>query len=88
MAQGEHQFDTQVSTWHWHMSGADLVFLSQEDGYWILQFLLDAQKAVVGKKPTVYSISYGWFENDQCDFATSECANVCFLLFLFYEISH
>jgi len=50
--------------------GADLVFLEEGNGYWILQFLVDAQRAVTGKKPTVYSISYGWFELDQCVWGT------------------
>jgi len=53
--------------------GTDLVFIQQPNGYWILQFLVDAQKVVTGKKPTVYSISYGWFEIHQCMWATTNC---------------
>jgi len=52
--------------------GADLYFVQEPNGYWVLQFLIDASKNL-DRIPTVFSISYGWFELEQCVIAAVNC---------------
>jgi subtilase family serine protease len=52
--------------------GANTLFISQGQNYWILQTLNELLNQI-NPKPYVISFSYGWSELQQCDIAVANC---------------